>query len=142
MAAQYRGDAVLSYGVLRSASEVFKRDARLPAVMSLFSLMEAVVLYERLWYLPLGDPGSASASRFEIWDALQTQKLISSAPEALWSNDSRTRKAAAKDWNDKITLVAPAPTYTHISQQELLQNTFNHALKTIAWVYADMRPPK
>lgn len=133
MASSYAGDAVVSYTAVRRASEVFGRRAGLPAVLSLFALIEAAVLYERLWYVPFGDPGAQHVARFELWPALHSAGLIEPVGGSAWRGGQHARRTVLRQWQEKLTSVSRIPSYGHISQQDLLRNTFDHALDGVIW---------
>jgi len=52
MTVSIAGDAVLSSRILESASRTIEGESLLSCLLSFFSLIEAAVLYEHLWYLP------------------------------------------------------------------------------------------
>lgn len=133
MTTHYPGDAVVSYSALMRASDVFARDAGLPAVLSLFSLIEAAVLYERLWYLPFGDPDARYVQRFELWSALHSAGLLAILDDPAWNEGKPLRGAAERHWREKIASISHIPSYSHLSRQELLRNTFDHAMTGAAW---------
>jgi len=131
----YIGDAVISYGAFKRASAVFAPGASLVSVTSLFSVIEATVLYEHLWYLPFGDEGNASVSNLAAWGALAAEGLVRPLDATVFGAGTRLWGEAQEGWKRQVFDIGHIPTYAHVSRSELLANTFQHALHASAWAY-------
>jgi hypothetical protein len=132
---RFPGDAVVSYGALKRAGEAQAKDASLPAVMTLFAIVEAVVLYERLWYAPFGDARLDSVAALPTWTMLQGQELIAPIDAGLVADDASAVQSARERWRRQVRALGEVPAYEHIAPEQLLDNTFQHALEVQAWAY-------
>jgi hypothetical protein len=70
MTAIRNGDAVASYALFARASDIFTPQNDLPSLIALFSLIEAVVLYETVWYIPFGDDSDFHVTETMTWAEL------------------------------------------------------------------------
>ncbi len=127
MSAHLSGDAVVSFRALKRASEVASGDPSLRSILSLFSLIEAVVLYERLWYQPSGEIGVGFASNFEIWDPLCSAGLIKSLDGNLNWKNKLFMERSRESWGSLIGQVCRIPQYNSLTEAELLDNEFEKA---------------
>jgi len=131
----FPGDAIVSYGVLNRAGEAFTKRASMASVLSLFALVEAAVLYERLWYAPFGDAGLDNVATLSAWNTLREQQLIAAIDAALVDDDARAVRTARERWRRRVHALGDVPAYQHLSPERLLDNTFDHALHARAWAY-------
>lgn len=132
---RFPGDAFVSYGALKRAGEAQSKGASLPAVLTLFAIVEAIVLYERLWYAPFGDARLDYVATLPVWTMLHGQSLIAPIDAALVADSARAARTARETWRRQVRALGEVPAYEHIAPEKLLDNTFHHALNVQAWAY-------
>jgi hypothetical protein len=128
------GDAVLSPKLLKNASRAIDGKSTLSCLLSFFSLIEASVLYERLWYLPFGDSGGKSVSGSAMWEFLHGAGVLKLSPEDQWSEGKPLRDKVENEWREKIQMICRVPSYAHASQDQVLSTAFYYAFHGAAFV--------
>ncbi|MBP8278266.1 MAG: hypothetical protein KAX55_15380 [Propionivibrio sp.] len=137
MTIEYAGGAVASYRAIDRASEVFTGRASLTSVIALLGLIESIVLYERLWYLPFGDSAHKAVARSDLWTAMAGRGLIVPINASVLEDDSKVLHSAREAWKRQMALMPHIPSYGHVSRVELLDNVFDHAMHAAVWAYDD-----
>lgn len=127
------GDAVLSPKVLKNASRAVDGKSTLSCLLSFFSLIEAAVLYERLWYLPFGDTDGKWAKDSAMWEFLHSAGVLNVSPEDRWSEGKLLRNEVEIEWREKMQMICRVPSYAHASQQEVLSTAFYYAFNGAAF---------
>ncbi|MGE8064499.1 hypothetical protein [Pseudomonas sp. NPDC089569] len=127
------GDAVLSSRILRKASQGIEGTSNLAYILSLFSLIEAAVLYEQLWYVPIGDANGNFAEKFCMWDFLHSAGVLKLYEADDWKESSALSQTVNHEWQQKILDISTVPTYAHAGQQQVLSTAFYYAFAHPAW---------
>ncbi|QVQ27789.1 hypothetical protein [Achromobacter deleyi] len=136
MTKKYAGGAVASYRAIDRASAVFSGRSSLTSVIAFLGLLESIVLYDRLWYLPFGDPGSEVVAGTDLWNAMTGLGLIVPIDEAILNEDSKVLGSAREAWKRQLASLH-IPSYGHVSRTEFLDNVFEHAMGAQVWAYDD-----
>lgn len=137
MTTQYAGGAVASYRAIDRASEVFAGRASLTSVIALLGLIESIVLYEKLWYLPFGDSDHRAVARTNLWTAMAGRGLIAPISASILEDRSKVIHSAREGWKRQMASMPHIPSYGHVSHVELLDNVFDHAMHAAVWAYDD-----
>lgn len=136
------GDAVLSPRILNNASRAIDGKSTLSCLLSFFSLIEAAVLYERLWYLPFADTGGKSVSDSAMWAFLHGAGVLNLSPEDQWSQGKPLREKVENEWREKIQMICRVPSYAHASQEQVLSSAFYYAFHGAAFVDSLYEQPR
>jgi uncharacterized protein YgfB (UPF0149 family) len=139
MKSRYVGGAIASYRAMARASKVFEGRSSLSSVISLLGVLESLVLYDQLWYAPFGDKGSSWVAKTNLWQAATSRGLIAPIEDAVVEDDSTVCVSAREAWKRKLATLPHIPSYGHVSQVELLDNTFDHAMGARVWAYDDLQ---
>ncbi|NUT79075.1 hypothetical protein HNO86_28935 [Pseudomonas sp. C1C7] len=130
------GDAVLSARMLKNASQAIEGKSTLSCLLSFFSLIEASVLYERLWYLPFGDSDGKSVKDAAMWEFLNCAGVLNVSSNNQWSQGKPLRDEVETEWQEKVQTICRVPSYAHSSQQQVLKSAFYYAFNGAAFVDA------
>lgn len=137
MTTMYAGGAVASYRAIDRASQVFGGGSSLTSVIALLGLIEAIVLYDRLWYLPVGDSDNKAVARWPLWGAMTGRGLIAPISGSILEDGGRVLHSAREGWKRQLASMPHIPSYGHVSHVELLDNVFDHAMNAQVWAYDD-----
>lgn len=137
MTNNYAGGAVVSFRAIDRASHVFDGRSSLTSVIALLGLLESIVLYDKLWYLPFGDRGHEAVSQANLWTAMTARGLIAPIGYAMLEEDSTVLVSARDAWKRQLGSLPHIPSYGHVSRTELLDNVFDHAMGAQVWAYDD-----
>ena len=138
MTTKYAGGAIASYRAIDRASEVFGERPSLTSVIALIGLVESMVLYEDLYYLPFGDSDNRAVGRAALWAGMAGRGLIAPIDASLLE-DGRLLPSAREHWKRQVESMPHIPSYGHVSRAELLENVFDHAPHAQVWAYDDSR---
>jgi hypothetical protein len=137
MTTKYAGGAVASYRAIDRASEVFGGRSSLTSVIALLGLIESIVLYDKLWYLPFGDSNNKAVARTYLWTAMAGRGLIAPISDSILEGGSNVLHSAREGWKRQVASMPHIPSYGHLSHVELLDNVFDHAMNAQVWAYDD-----
>ena len=124
MTVSIAGDAVLSSRILEGASRTIEGESLLPCLLSFFNLIEAAVLYERLWYLPFADDKAKWAGNFAMWEFLHGAGILNLSPNDQWAEGKSFSHKVEIEWREKMQMICRVPSYAHASEQTVLSTAF------------------
>jgi hypothetical protein len=130
------GDAICSYGVLERASRVlFGGDVNFQDLLSLFSLLEASVLYKRLLYVPFGDTSQGIGAQLELVRALIKSGVAAIELEEHADEDVKGGVKIRKNWEALVRAIGNIPATKEIDEATTLSRAFHHAFAASASMY-------
>lgn len=132
------GDAICSYGVLERASRVLfggNGDVNFQDLLSLFSLLEAAVLYNRLLYVPFGDTSQKTGADLELVHALIKSGVAAIELEEHADEDVESGVKIRQTWEALVRAIGNIPATIEIDEATTLSRAFRHAFAASAPMY-------
>ena len=136
VALRFPGDAFVSYGALKRAGEAQAKGASLPAVLTLFAIVEAVGATNGCGFAPFADARLDQVARLPAWTMLHGQSLIAPIDAALVADNARAGAGAAREtWRRQVRALGAGPGLRAHRARKTSRQHLPPRAQRVAWAY-------